>query len=152
MNSTPCISVLMTVFNGGKLLAESIESLLAQSFSDFEFVIVDDASTDGSVAVLESYASRDRRLRLFCNSQNSGQTACLNQGLGECRADWIARQDADDLSHPRRLAAQWLTVKNNPSLVLLGVNGWIINEPGRPAGMRRAAPGTDPPADRCSRP
>ena len=135
MNSTPRISVLMTVFNGGRFLAESVESILAQSFSDFEFVVVDDASTDGSVAVLESYASRDRRIRLFCNRGNSGQTACLNQGLGECRADWVARQDADDISHPERLAAQWPAIEKSPSLVLLGVNGWIINEAGGSAGM-----------------
>ena len=135
MKTAPCISVLMTVFNGGRFLAESVESILAQSFADFEFVIVDDASTDGSVAVLESYASRDPRIRLFCNPQNSGQTACLNQGLGECRADGVARQDADDISHPERLAAQWRAVGESPFLVLLGVNGWIINEAGGSAGM-----------------
>ena len=138
MSSTPRISVLMTVFNAGRFLAESVESILGQSFSDFEFVIVDDASTDGSVAVLESYASRDPRIRLFCNRENSGQTACLNQGLAECRADWVARQDADDLSHPERLSAQWRAMGKIPALVLLGVNGWIVSESGRPAGMIHA--------------
>ena len=135
MNSTPRISVLMTVFNAGRFLAESVESILAQTFRDFEFVIVDDASTDGSPAVLESYARRDPRIRLIFQKENSGQTACLNQGLGECRADWVARQDADDLSHPPRLAAQWQAVENKPSLVLLGVNGWIIGETGGFDGM-----------------
>jgi len=135
MNGIPPLSVLMTVFNGGRFLAESVESILAQSFSDFEFVIVDDASTDGSVAVLETYASRDPRLRLICNPKNFGQTACLNQGLGECRAEWVARQDADDISHLRRLAAQWRAIRDNSSLVLLGVNGWIIDESGGSAGM-----------------
>ena len=138
MNSIPRISVLMTVFNGGRFLAESVESILAQSFPDFEFVIVDDASTDGSAAVLESYASRDPRIRLFCNSRNSGQTVCLNQGLEECRGDWVARQDADDLSHPRRLSAQWRELGRRPGLVLLGVNGRIINEAGAPVGLIHA--------------
>jgi len=138
MNPTPRFSVLMTVFNGGSLLASSIESILAQSFPDFEFVIVDDASTDGSVAVLESFASRDARIRLICNPVNSGQTACLNQGLAECRADWVARQDADDLSDPRRLEAQWQAIGHNPSLVLLGVNGWIIDTSGQGSGMIHA--------------
>jgi glycosyltransferase involved in cell wall biosynthesis len=138
MNSIPRISVLMTVFNGGRFLAESVESILGQSFSDFEFVIVDDASTDGSVAVLESYASRDPRIRLFCNPRNSGQTACLNQGLGACRGDWVARQDADDLSHPRRLSAQWREVGRRPGLVLLGVNGRVINEAGAAVGLIHA--------------
>jgi glycosyltransferase involved in cell wall biosynthesis len=138
MNSIPRISVLMTVFNGGRFLAESVESILAQSFRDFEFVIVDDASTDGSVAVLEAYASRDPRIRLFCNPQNSGQTACLNQGLAACRGDWVARQDADDLSHPRRLSAQCREVGRRPGLVLLGVNGRVINEAGAAVGLIHA--------------
>lgn len=135
MNPTPQISVLMTVFNAGKYLAESVESILAQSFKDFEFVIVDDASTDGSVAVLESYASRDPRIRLICNPQNSGQTACLNQGLAACGADWIARQDADDISDPQRLSSQWNTLQKNPALVLLGVNGRIIDGEGAFSGL-----------------
>ncbi len=135
MNSTPRISVLMTVFNGGRFLAESVDSILAQSFADFEFVIVDDGSTDGSVDLLEAYARRDPRIRLFRNSANSGQTACLNQGLDKCRAEWVARQDADDLSDPRRLAAQWRAIRKNPSLILLGVNGWVIGEAARSVGM-----------------
>jgi glycosyltransferase involved in cell wall biosynthesis len=135
MSSAPQVSVLMTVFNGGRFLAESVESVLAQSLPEFEFVIVDDASTDGSVAILESYASRDRRIRLFCNPQNSGQTPCLNQGLREARGAWIARQDADDLSHPMRLARQFERIAAEPDLALLGTCGRIIDGAGRLCGL-----------------
>ncbi len=133
--SAPQVSVLMTVFNGGGFLAAAIESILRQSLEDFEFVIVDDASTDGSDAVLRQFAASDQRIRLFCNKTNSGQTACLNQGLSEARGQWIARQDADDLSLPGRLAAQSAHVEKFPDLVLLGVNGWIIDERGAYGGL-----------------
>ncbi len=133
--STPEVTVLMTVFNGGRFLGAAVESILCQSLQDFEFVIIDDASTDGSVEVLNRFAAKDPRIRLFCNKENSGQTACLNQGLSEARGSWIARQDADDLSLPGRLAAQAAYVEKFPDLVLLGVNGWIINEEGAYSGL-----------------
>lgn len=128
----------MTVFNGGRFLEPAVESILRQSWGDFEFVIVDDASGDGSVEALNSFAAKDRRVRLFCNAENTGQTACLNQGLREARGEWIARQDADDLSSPRRLEAQCHAVADSPDIVLLGVNGRIINEAGACMGLIHA--------------
>ena len=125
----------MTVFNGGEFLVSAVDSILCQTWQDFEFVIVDDASTDGSVEVLSRLASKDSRIRLFCNAQNTGQTACLNQGLGEARGRWIARQDADDLSLPERLQAQMAHVRRFPGLVLLGTNGWILDEEGTRTGL-----------------
>lgn len=135
MSERPAISVLMTVYNAGRHLAPAVESILSQSFRDFEFVIVDDASTDGSLEVLKALAAGDGRIRVIENSINKGQTACLNQGLGEARGRWIARQDADDVSLPGRLEAQWRVVCSVPDLVLVGVNGWIIHEAGGVAGM-----------------
>lgn len=135
MSDRPAISVLMTIYNAGRHLAPAVESILSQSFRDFEFVIVDDASTDGSLEVLKGFAARDGRIRVIENSSNKGQTACLNQGLREARGQWIARQDADDISLPERLKAQWQAVRSCPDLVLLGVNGWIINEAGGVTGM-----------------
>lgn len=125
----------MTVYNGGQHLSAALESILKQSFRDFEFLIVDDASTDGSLEVLRKFASADDRVRVIKNASNKGQTACLNQGLREARGKWIARQDADDISLPDRLAAQWQTVRACPDLVLVGVNGWIIDEAGAVTGM-----------------
>ena len=123
----PCISVLMTVFNAESYLAASIESILKQTFTDWEFLIVDDASTDRSVEIAENYAAKDHRIRIVRNDHNKGQTACLNQGLKEARGRWIARQDADDLSHPLRFEKQFQRIQEEPLLVLLGTSGLIID-------------------------
>jgi glycosyltransferase involved in cell wall biosynthesis len=138
MNDRPAITVLMTVFNGGRHLAPAVQSILSQSYADFEFLIVDDASTDGSIEVLCSFAAGDSRIRLLLNDLNKGQTACLNQGLREAKGRWIARQDADDLSLPGRLASQWAVIQSCPDLVLVGVNGWIIDEKGTCSGLIHA--------------
>lgn len=135
MSDAPKISVVMTVFNGGVFLATAIESVLAQTYKDFEFVIVDDASTDGSVEVARSYAGSDQRIRLICCESNKGQTACLNQAIGEARGDWIARQDADDVSLPERLSSQWRAIVEHKGIVLIGTNGWMIDESGVVTGM-----------------
>jgi len=100
----PRVSVLMTMFNAAAYLQAAIESLLAQSYRDFELIIVDDGSTDESAAVAESLT--DPRLRLVRNPANRGQNACLNQGLALARGEFVARQDADDLSRPDRLEKQ----------------------------------------------
>lgn len=128
----PAVTVLMTVFNGGRFLDAAIRSIADQTFRDWEFVIVDDASTDGSLAVSESWARRDPRIRVLPNAVNKGQTPCLNQGLREARGEWIARQDADDLSLPDRLARQMAACDG---LALLGTNGWIIDEADRIVGL-----------------
>jgi glycosyltransferase involved in cell wall biosynthesis len=138
MTGTPAISVLMTVYNAGRHLGPAIDSILSQSFRDYEFIIVDDASTDGSLDLLRRYQEVDTRVRLIENTENKGQTACLNQGLREARGKWIARQDADDISLPRRLAAQWHATCESPELVLVGVNGWIIDGEGAVTGMIHA--------------
>jgi glycosyltransferase involved in cell wall biosynthesis len=138
MNDSPAITVLMTVFNGGRHLAPAVQSILSQSHTDFEFLIVDDASTDGTIQTLQSFAAGDSRIRLLLNDRNKGQTACLNQGLREAKGKWIARQDADDLSLPGRLAEQWAVVRSFRDLVLVGVNGWIIDEKGSCCGLIHA--------------
>lgn len=142
MSAVPKISVLMTVYNAGVFLRGAVESILGQTFTNFEFLIVDDASTDGSAEMVRKYAAEDSRIRAFFNATNAGQTACLNQGLREARAVWVARQDADDLSLPRRLEHQWARIQREPELVILGVNGWIINEHDRVTGMIHV-PGED---------
>lgn len=138
MSAAPKVSVLMTVYNAGRHLGPAIRSVLRQDFRDFEFIIVDDASTDESRAEVERFARDDARIRLVANGSNKGQTACLNKGLRECRADWVARQDADDLSLPGRLAAQWDVVRACPDLALVGVNGWIIDGDDQVAGAIHA--------------
>lgn len=133
--SDPAVSVLMAVFNGGPHLDASIRSIAGQTFTDWELVVVDDASTDGTREVVSVWSRRDPRIRLVENNTNKGQTPCLNQGLRECRGAWVARQDADDLSSPGRLAAQVDFVRAHPSTVLLGTAGRLIDEEGRKVGL-----------------
>jgi glycosyltransferase involved in cell wall biosynthesis len=124
----------MTVYNAGPFLEPSIRSILGQSFRDFEFLIVDDCSTDGSAERVES-AAKDPRVKAIRSAHNRGQTPCLNSGLGLARGRWIARHDADDLAHPDRLKLQYQAAEQTPEIVLLGTNGRIINEEDKVVGL-----------------
>jgi glycosyltransferase involved in cell wall biosynthesis len=115
---TPTVSVLMTVFNAESFLAEAISSILEQTYPDFEFVIVDDASRDNSVEVAQSFS--DSRIRFYRNRENLGQYASLNVGLTRCRGRFIARMDADDVCHPERLRRQVEAMQDDDGLVLCG--------------------------------
>lgn len=125
----------MAVFNGGPLLEDSIRSIVGQTFREWEMVVVDDASTDRTREVVEAWSRRDLRIRLVANQTNKGQTPCLNQGLRECRGAWVARQDADDLSHPERLAAQMKLLERDLETILLGTQGVLIDTRGRRVGL-----------------
>jgi glycosyltransferase involved in cell wall biosynthesis len=131
----PFISVVMTVFQAEEYLVAALESILAQTFSDWEMVIVDDGSTDRSRDILERYQQQDRRIRLILNEVNLGQTASLNRALEVCRGKWIARQDADDLSYPRRLESQVAFLEKHPEVVLLGTSGRIIDKQDKKKGV-----------------
>lgn len=125
----------MAVHNGGVFLDRSIQSIAWQTFADWELVLVDDASTDDSVHLARQWAEKDSRIRVLSNSINQGQTASLNEGLDVCRGRWIARQDADDISHPRRIAAQMEYLRENPGTVLLGTQGKLIDQEGKLVGL-----------------
>jgi glycosyltransferase involved in cell wall biosynthesis len=131
----------MAVRNGGGSLEQAIESIARQTFPHWEMLIVDDASTDQSAALALAWAAHDTRIRVIANPSKKGQTACLNQGLASCRGEWIARQDADDISHPERLAKQAAYLEKNPGTVLLGTQGTIIDNAGKRIGL------LDTPAD-----
>ncbi len=130
--STPVVSILLPVHNGGPMLRESVESLLHQTWTDWELVAVNDGSTDGSGDVLRSYA--DSRIRVLDNPENMGLIASLNRGLAACRGELVARQDADDVSHPERLALQVRLLKRRPDLALLGSAAWRIDIQGNRLG------------------
>src|SRR5215211_725311 len=99
--AAPKVSVVMTVFNAERYLREAIESVLNQTFGDFEFVIVDDGSTDRSLDILKEYAQRDPRIRLI-SRENKGIVASANEGIAVARGQYLARMDADDVSLPQR--------------------------------------------------
>jgi hypothetical protein len=131
----PAVTVLMPVFNAGPLLAQAVDSILAQSFTDFECLIIDDGSTDGAMDAL--HAIGDPRLRFVRNPSNLGVTATLNLGIGLARAPLIARMDADDISMPNRLQRQVETFQLRPGLGLLGSWAEVIDIEGRNAGHIR---------------
>lgn len=108
------ITVLMAVHNGEQFLRETLASIAAQSLADYEFVIIDDASSDASSAILAQAAARDARLRIHRNPQNIGLTRSLNVGLGLARGEYIARIDADDTCTPDRLGAQHAFMTAHP--------------------------------------
>jgi len=131
----PRVSVVMPVFNGAMYLMEAVDSILQQDFSDFEFLVIDDASTDSTPAMLASTC--DRRLRVLRNPHNLGVAESLNRGLAEARGAYIARMDADDWSDPRRLSRQVAAMDRRPSLGVLG--GWI-KFAGRYSGVAERRP------------
>jgi glycosyltransferase involved in cell wall biosynthesis len=143
----PLVSILLSVFNGRPYLTEAVQSILEQSFRDFELIIVDDASTDGSSTDLASFAKRDSRIKLLHNAENQGLTRSLNRGLAEARGKYIARQDADDVSLPLRFEKQLAAMEEFPNLALLGTGlieidakskkGPISLQPSLPAVIKR---------------
>ncbi len=110
----PAISVLMPNYNYAPYLKEAIESILCQTFSDFELILIDDGSTDESVSIVESYARQDKRIRFYRNEKHIGLTAMLNKGIDLCEGEYLARMDSDDIAVPNRLEKQkdFLKLKN----------------------------------------
>jgi glycosyltransferase involved in cell wall biosynthesis len=117
----PRVSVLMSVYNDAKNVGVSIESILHQTYTDFEFLIVNDGSTDGTGEVLKKYSERDPRI-IIIEKKNGGLTKALNEGLALARGVYIARQDSDDISYPERLRLQVEHFDQDAALVLLGGN------------------------------
>ncbi len=129
----PKVTVLMPVYNAEKYLREAIGSILSQTWSDFEFLIINDGSTDHSREIIRSFD--DRRIRLVDNPSNIGVTKSLNRGLQMARGEFIARQDADDISYPDRLARQMIFLNQNQDVVLLGTRARAINADGKPLNI-----------------
>jgi len=128
--SIPALSVLLPVYNGERFLAEAIESILAQTFTDYEFIIINDGSRDGSGAIIDDYAERDSRIRAF-HQDNRGLVETLNRGIAVARAPLIARMDADDISLPRRFERQIHRFENRPDLAVVGGCIILIDDAGK---------------------
>lgn len=120
---TPRVSVVMAVHNGEKYLAEAIESILDQTFRDFEFIIVDDGSSDSTPRLLAVYEKRDPRLSIHRFDANCGLAAALNFGIQQARGEYIVRMDADDLSLPDRLQEQVAFMDSHPEIGVCG--SWV---------------------------
>ena len=126
-NKTPQVSVIMPVYNGEKYLNEAIDSILQQFFIDFEFIIINDGSTDRSREIIESY--KDDRIILI-NQKKQGVAKSINYGIKRANGKYIARMDADDISYPDRLEIQVNYLENNMKLIAVGSNADVINKDG----------------------
>ena len=127
MTNLPKITVLIPVYNGEKYIQDSLNSIKNQTFTDFEILVIDDGSTDGSLNILNRTACLDSRFRVIGKS-NTGLTDTLNFGIAQSRGEWIARMDQDDVASCNRLELQNKRIQSNRNLVLLGSNFITRNE------------------------
>lgn len=129
---SPAVTVLMSVYNGERYLSECIDSILNQSFTNFEFLIINDGSNDSTVKIINSY--NDPRIRLVHNKKNIGLTKSLNKGIKLVRGKYIARMDGDDISLPHRLETQLKCFDADPSLTLCAGRMRVIDQNGHVTG------------------
>lgn len=125
----PQVTVLLPVRNGAVHLAAALDGIFAQTFTDFELLVIDDGSTDATPEILR--AMRDPRLSVVTHPQNIGLVPTLNEGLDLARGEFVARQDHDDVSHPERLQKQVDYLRAHPDCALLGTEAWQTDEDGR---------------------
>ena len=132
MSHAPQVSVVMPVFNTAAYVGQAIESILQQTYQNFEFIIIDDASHDNSVKIINTY--RDERIRFISNSFNQGISKTRNQGMAKANGKYIAVFDSDDISLPYRLEKQVAFLENNPEFGLIGGQVIPIDEQGTVIG------------------
>ena len=130
---TPAVSVLMPVYNAQRYVAAAVESVLGQTFADFELIAVDDGSTDRSLSILQRFADADPRVRII-SRPNAGLVASLNEALAIARGEFIARMDADDICLPERFARQMAYLAAHPDCVLVGSHVVTMDQHGHLIG------------------
>jgi glycosyltransferase involved in cell wall biosynthesis len=130
---TPLVSVVMPVYNASAFLHEAIQSILAQTFTNFEFIIINDGSTDSSTEIILSYP--DPRIKYISNAQNQGLVASLNVAINTAKGFYIARMDADDIAYPDRLEVQIGYLQRYPNVKLLGSQVRLIDSNAKPFGF-----------------
>lgn len=134
----PIVSIIMPVKDGQDYVKEAIESILQQSVGSFEFIIVDDGSTDDTSNILESYKKTDNRIIILKNPTSEGIVSALNKGLSIATGKYIARMDHDDISLPNRLEKQIQFLEQNPEIFLIGTGAYLMNEAGQTVKIFRA--------------
>jgi len=122
------VSVIMSVFNAAPFLNDSIQSILSQTYSEFELIIINDASTDNSKELVLKFLEKDSRIRYFENATNLGVSESSNLAIREARGIFVAKQDADDISLPNRLESQLAFFKSHPDIDLLTGRALFFNE------------------------
>lgn len=137
MNKTPLISIIMPVYNADAFLAQALDSVLVQTYTDFELIAIDDGSSDDSMDILKKYAGKDRRIAIIENGTNQGVAASLNRGIVQARGKYLARMDADDEMVDARLSEQIGFLAKHPECVAVGSFMEEINECDEVIGRRR---------------
>lgn len=117
----PLVSVVMPVYNSERFVAEAVDSILQQTLTDFEFLIVDDGSTDGSLGIIQDYAERDPRIRITQHSENRGVAAARNTGIARASGKYVAVMDSDDVSLPQRIEKQVTYLEAHSDIGAVGV-------------------------------
>lgn len=130
MTSKPKISVIMSVFNHEKYLQKSIDSILSQSYKNFEFVIINDGSNKNTKKILELNKLQDKRIKVIINKKRIGLTKSLNIAIKISKGEYIARQDSDDISYFKRFDEQLNFFKKNKKVIMCGTNGILIDNNG----------------------
>jgi len=125
---SPIVSVVMPVYNGEKYLEEALKSILCQTLTDFELIVVNDSSTDSSSFIVEEFARQDSRIRFYNNERNLGLPQTLNRGLELVRGDYIARMDQDDISLPERLEKQIQYMQTHLEMDICGSWAEVIGD------------------------
>jgi glycosyltransferase involved in cell wall biosynthesis len=128
------VSVVMTAYNAGKYIAESIESVLNQTYSNFEFIIIEDGSTDNTFEIIQDFAKRDNRIRVIRHDSNKGLSYSRAEYLVEAKGKYVTVVDADDVIFPEKIAKQVSFLDLNPSVYLVGTDAYKINTKGEVLG------------------
>ncbi len=136
---TPLVSVILPAYNAEAFLVDSIESILNQTYKNFELILINDASVDKTTQIIELYKKdypRKIKVITLTSNLNGGGDRCANLGIAKANGKYIARMDADDIAHPTRLEKQVAFLENNPKVVLVGSNAWVINQQGQVIGEK----------------
>ncbi len=132
----PLVSVIMPVYNAEAFIKEAIKSILHQTYREFEFIIIDDHSSDNSLAIIKSFSKKDRRIRIYKNSRHVGIAKTLNKAIKRVRGGYIARMDADDISLPDRLKKQLNYLIEHSNVAAVGSQCRLINNRGKIIGKK----------------
>ena len=138
----PLVSVIMSVYNAEKFLNSAIESITNQTFTDFEFIIIEDCSTDKTLEILREFKEKDNRIKIIQKEKNEGPKGFiknLNLGLNMAQGKYVARMDSDDISLPERFQKQVIFLENNPEISMVGAQIDFINEKNEIIGEKTGA-------------
>ena len=128
------VSIVMPAYNSGKTISESVNSIIAQTYEDWELIVIDDGSADETPEIISSFAKQDKRIRFLQNDKNSGVSYTRNRAVRMAEGEWIAFLDSDDLWRPEKLEKQMALVKEHPDMVVCYTASSFIDDNGDPYG------------------